>query len=164
MAEEQKKTTPASAANPAEPLDPDNVKLSERRIKEIRAKAAQMVSEERLKALEAIELEKALEEIRGKAGLSTGDPVEDALVDITIDIGESTDRIVINGRAFMHGETYTVPRHQARSLMEIMWRTALHEHSITDKPLSALFQRKRQTVISARKGIINAPRLPGEAA
>ena len=135
-------------------LDPDNVTLSAERLKEIRAKAAQMVAEDRLKALEKMELDKALDEIRGKEGLRTGDPIEDELVNVTIDCGLSTDRILINGKAFVQGVTYTVPRHQARTLMEIMYRTALHEHSITDKPMSEFYRKPRHDMVS-RRGVSN---------
>lgn len=159
---EEKKAQPVAAKRVKDDVDPDNVKLSAERIEAIRAKARQIVAEERLKALEAMELEKALEDIRGKAGNVTGDPAEDEIVNITIDIGDEPFPLRINGRAFEHGKTYPVPRHQARTLQEMMFRVALHEHCITDKPLTAFFQRPRQTVVSARKGVRNAP-LPAGA-
>lgn len=156
-------TPPDKKAAPEKPaaLDPDNVALSAERLKEIRAKAAKIVAEERLKALEKMELDKALEEIRGKEGLRTGDPIEDEIVNLTIDLGVSAPDIKINGRAFVHGQTYPVPRHQARTLMEIMYRTALHEHHLTDKPLSEFYRKPRHTLLT-RRGAENAPRRPDE--
>jgi hypothetical protein len=166
-------TTTDKKAAPEKPvaLDPDNVTLSAAKVAEIRAKAAQTVAEERLKALEKMEFDKALEEIRGKEGLRTGDPEEDRLVSITIDTGAGAvgrshnghelNGIRINGREFTNGKTYEVPIHQARSLMEIMYRTALHEHSLTDKPLSEFYRKPRHTLIQGRRGavhkIVNAP-------
>lgn len=150
--------TDKKAAAPEKPAaaDPDNVVLSAERLAAIREKARAMVAKERLEALEKMELDRALEDIRGKAAMITGDPVEDEIVNITIDCGVGTDRIVINGRAFMQGVTYPVARHQARSLMEIMWRTALHEHSLTDKPLSEFYRKPRHTLLT-RRGATNAP-------
>ena len=167
-------TPPDKKAPPAKadaPIDPDNVTLSAERLAEIRAKAAKIVAEERLKALEKMELDKALEEIRGKEGLRTGDPEEDRIVSITIDTGAGAvgrshnglelNGIRINGREFTNGKTYEVPVHQARTLMEIMYRTALHEHSITDKPMSEFYRKPRHTLIQGRRGqvvkVTNAP-------
>lgn len=155
----------AAAPEKPAPLDPDNVTLSAERLKEIRAKAAQMVAEERLKALEKMELDKALEDIRGKAAMITGDPTEDRIVSITIDTGAGAvgrshnglelNGIRINGREFTNGKTYDVPVHQARTLMEIMWRTALHEHNLTDKPLSEFYRKPRRTLIQGRQGQVH---------
>ncbi len=169
MADEKK----APPAKPAEALDPDNITLSAERLAAIREKARAIVAKERLEALEKMELDKALEDIRGKEGMRTGDPEEDRIVDITIDTGQGAvgrshngtelNGIRINGREFTNGKPYPVPVHQARTLMEIMWRTALHEHNLTDKPLSEFYRRPRHTLLT-RRGAVNAPRRPDEAA
>jgi len=151
----------AAPARPAETIDPDDVQLTAEDMERIRAKARAKVSKERREALEAQALAKEIEALRGKEGLRTGNPEEDELVDLTIDCGDSADRIVINGRAYFVGQTYTVPKHMARSLMEIMHRTQLHEHSITDKPLADFYRRKRNTALS-RTGAVNAPRSVAE--
>jgi len=166
MADEKK----AALAKSAQELDPDNIMLSAEKLAAIRAKARTIVAEERLAALEKMELDKALEDIRGKEGLRTGDPVEDEIVNITIDTGPGAvgrshngtelNGIRINGREYTNGRTYPVPRHVARTLMEIMWRTALHEHSLTDKPLSEFYRKPRGTLISPRRGVVNAPTGP----
>src|SRR6185437_9268097 len=142
----------AAPARPAETIDPDDVQLTAEDMERIRAKARAKVSKERREALEAKALAKEIEALRGKEGLRTGNPEEDELVDLTIDCGDSADRIVINGRAYFVGQTYTVPKHMARSLMEIMHRTQLHEHSITDKPLADFFRKKRNTLVAGRMG------------
>lgn len=157
MAEDKK----LAAKAPEAEVDPDNVTLSAERLAAIRAKAKKMVAEERLAALEKMELDRALEDIRGKAGMVTGDPVEDEIVNITIDLAVGAPDIKINGKAFVQGKTYPVPRHQARTLMEIMYRTALHEHNLTDKPMSEFYRKPRNTVLT-RRGAVNAPRPPGE--
>src|SRR5229473_6627653 len=175
---DEKKAAPAKPADPsarahpstsAQELDPDNITLSAERLAAIRAKARTIVAEERLAALEKMELNKALEDIRGKEGMRTGDPEEDRIVSITIDTGAGAvgrshngmelNGIRINGREFTNGKTYPVPIHQARTLMEIMWRTALHEHNLTDKPLSEFYRKPRHTLLT-RRGATNAPRRP----
>src|SRR5258708_2089531 len=170
MADEKK--APA-AAKPAQALDPDNITLSAERLAAIREKARAIVAKERLEALGEVELRRALEDIRGKEGMRTGDPEEDRIVSITIDTGPGAvgrshngmelNGIRINGREFTNGKTYDVPIHQARTLMEIMWRTALHEHNLTDKPLSEFYRKPRHTLLT-RRGAVNAPRRPDEAA
>lgn len=144
-----------------EPVDPDNVTLSAADLERIRQKAKEMVAADRKKALEAAALAAALEEIRGKEGLLTGDPVEDEIVNLTIVLGVSSPDIKINGKSFLHGQTYPVPRHQARTLMDMMWQTEKHEHTLTDKPLSELYRKPRHTLLT-RRGATNAPRRPDE--
>jgi hypothetical protein len=152
------KKAPPAVSNAA---DPDAPILSAEDIERIRAKARAQVAADRKKQAEAQLLAEELEKIRGKQGQLTGDPRLDELVNVMIDCGENTDRIVINGRPFFHGRQYMVPRHVADTLREIMWRTQLHEHSITDKPLSSFYQRARNTEVSNR-GVINAPRTPDQ--
>ena len=146
----------AGPEKPAEAIDPDNVTLSADDLARIRLKAKEMVAADRKKALEAAALAQALADIRGAEGLLTGDPVEDEIVNLTIDIGVSSEDIKINGKSFKQGQTYPMPRHQARSLMDIMWQTAKHEHSITDKPLSEFYRKPRHTLLT-RRGVTNPP-------
>lgn len=146
---------------PAEIVDPEAVELSAADHDRIRAKVLKRVAADRKKALEEQLEAKLLEEIQGKAGMLTGDPEEDRIVTLTVDLGQNADKIVINGRSYMHGVAYDVPLHMARSMMEIAYRTQLHEHSITDKPLSLFYAKPRHTVLT-RRGTTNAPRRPDE--
>src|SRR5260221_11741679 len=141
MADEKK--APA-AAKPAAALDPDNITLSADRLAAIREKARAIVAKERLEALEKMELDKALEDIRGKEGMRTGDPEEDRIVDITIDTGQGAvgrshngtelNGIRINGREFTTGKPHPAPVPQAPPLMRSMRRTALPHPNLTAKP------------------------------
>lgn len=131
-------------------VDPDAVELSEADHARIRAKAKAQVAAERKKALEAKALEAALEEIRGKAGLVTGNPEEDRIVNITIDCGENSDGITVNGVKRFHGRTYEVPLHVARSLQEIMFRSQSHEHDISGKGRSEFYRRPRHVALTRR--------------
>jgi hypothetical protein len=146
---------------PAEEIEIDDLQLSQEKLDAIKAQARKQIRAERIKALEARALEQALEELRGKEGQTTGNPAEDELVDITIDLGDSTDRMWINGKPFVQGHTYTVPRHVARTLRETMFRTQAHEHSITDKPLSDFLRKQHHTELS-RKGVVRPPAHPVE--
>lgn len=144
---------------PVEIVDPDSVELSDADKARIRAKVVKAIAADRKKALER-QLEAQIEEeLRGKEGMLTGDPEEDRIVNVMIDVGENTDRIVVNGKAYFHGVSYELPIHMARSLQEIMFRSQMHEHGITDKPLSSFYQKPRHTVVS-RRGAKNAPVRP----
>lgn len=155
----------APAVEPQDDEDLDG-ELSAADHDRIRAKARKMVAADRRKALEARALEVELEALRGKAGQMTGDPQEDEIVSITIHLAENAPWIKINGKKFEEGVTYPVPRHVARSLMDIMWRAEVHEHSITDKPLTEFYRKPRHTAIQGRRGsvvgVVNGPRSPGE--
>ena len=126
---DETKRPPATAVE----VDPDNVQLSEGDLARIQAKARKQVAAERKAALEEQALKAELEKIRGKAGLITGDPEKDRLVTLVIDVGQSADRIIINGRAYFHGHSYEVPLHVAETLREICHRTQMHEEEISGK-------------------------------
>lgn len=166
MTDETKKR-PAPVIEPEE-VDPDNVQLSEADLKRIEAKAKAQVTAERKKALEARALTSALEKIRGKAGMVTGNPEEDRLVTMTIDVGASADSITINGHKRFHGQTVEVPLHVARSLMEIMYRTQMHEEEIGGK-VRALFKPRRialtrRNVAAVQARVAQGMNDPGAAA
>lgn len=121
-----------------------------------KAKAKKQVEDDLKKAYEAQALKVALEELRGKEGMRTGNPEEDRLVEVIIDVGESTDRIKVNGKVYFQAQPYTVPVHVARSLMEIMWRSKTHEHQLTGKPMAEHYRKQRNTHVT-RHGIQNSP-------
>lgn len=114
-------------------IDPDDVQLSQEELAEIERKARAQIAKERKDALKKQALDRALEAIRGKAGLVTGDPEKDRLVDITIDVGKSADGVTINGKKYFLGRTYTVPKHVAETIREVCYRTQMHEEEISGK-------------------------------
>lgn len=136
---------PRPAARAPDEIDPDEIALSPEDLARIEAKAKAQVAAERKKALETKALTDAIERIRGKAGMLTGNPEEDRLVYLTIDCPNS-DAIKINGMGRFHGQTVKVPVHVARSIMEVMWRNQVHEHEITAKP--RLQMKKRRIAVS----------------
>jgi hypothetical protein len=152
---------PAPPPLVAREFDPDAPLLTDEDRERIRLKAVKQVQDDRKKAAEAQLLAQELEKLRGKANEITGDPVMDEIVNIIVDTGANTDKLLIDGRIFQHGVMYPVPRHKAESMREMMWRSQMHEHAITGKPLLEFYQRKRNTVIS-RAGVVNPPRNPGE--
>ena len=148
--------TPPQAPSIADPeIDPDNIQLSAADLARIEAKAKAQIAAERKKALESQALTAALEKIRGKAGLITGNPEEDRLVTLTIDVGASADGILINGMKRFHGQTVEVPLHVARSLMEICYRTQIHEEEISGKG-RMLFKPRRVTLNRRNAGAVTA--------
>ncbi len=47
--------------------------------------------------------------------------------DLKIDLGQSADKMTINGQEFYHGQTYKVRSDMVPSMLEIMHNTKLHE-------------------------------------
>lgn len=120
-------------------------------------RAAKRVEEDaRKEAVKHVEQE-AYDRMRGKKGLRTGDPRKDELVSLTLDLPEFTDRITINHFAYMHGGTYTVPRHVADSLREIQSRAWDHDNEINGKGIADRARLPRNTLIGANGGVINGP-------
>ena len=95
--------------------------------------------------------------LRYEEGLTIGG-VEDDMVTITMDMAEHSDKILINMRAYWHGRTYTVPRHLARTLGEVMHRGWMHQNEIDGKSRQQFYQNHRPATVSAVKGVSGGPR------
>lgn len=109
-----------------------------------------------MKAVEQAEMER----LRMELGLVTGG-VGDDMVSITIELSKvQMPNIIVNMRPYWHGHTYTVPRHVADSLREMIFRGWVQEDIEDGKALAEQFQRRRETIISKKRGIINAPARP----
>lgn len=93
-------------------------------------------------------------------GMVTGVGARDQMVRITINLAEYAGNILINGRPYWHGHTYTVQRHVAENLREIMQRTQIHQAEIDGKGLRSFYAKQHETVLSPVKGVINAPTRP----
>lgn len=145
MAEKQK---------PEERLHPI---LSNEEVLEARAKArASIEAEQKKRALKTVQDEE-VQRLKREEGLVSGDKVKDEMVSITIDVAPYTDRIIMNFRdTYLHGRTYTVPRHVADAIRDIMWQTKKHEHDTKDENLYTFYGKQRSTTLSPA-GIKNAP-------
>jgi hypothetical protein len=141
-----------------EGIDPNHPILSveEQReaIKKARARVAADSKKEAIKAFEAQVYDKE----RGRTGLRTGDAAKDEPVSVTLDLAEHSSCITINGTPYWHGFTYTVPRHVADTLREVMSRGHDHQTDLDGKGLSERMRKPRLTLISERTGaVVNAP-------
>lgn len=105
-----------------------------------------------------LEAEKA--RLLREEGMTTGTTAKDQMVRITIKLAEYAGNILINGRPYWHGHTYTVPRHVAENLREIMQRTEIHQAEIDGKGLRSFYAKQHETVLSPVKGVQNAPTRP----
>ena len=100
-----------------------------------------------------------VERLKMEEGLVPGAGPQDEMVSITLDLAEHSDRIVIDGTIYCHGRTYTLPRHKADTLRDIMYQGWRHQElEIDGKKLSQFYAKKRNTVLSAKTGsALNAP-------
>lgn len=69
---------------------------------------------------------------------------DEEMFTITLDLGPTTDRIVIDGKPYMHAGTYTVTKRVYDTLSEIISRTWGHEREIEGKDSNAY--RKQQNI------------------
>lgn len=90
----------------------------------LRAEAAKSVEEDFKKAERQKTLKKYIAEERTKY-----DPEEEQM-SILIDLPGHSQRVVINGREFYHGTTYTVPMSLYRSLDDIQYCAWKHEDAV----------------------------------
>lgn len=131
--------------------------LSAKEVADAKARArAKIEADAKKAAIKRIE-EDETQRLRTEEGLVTGDSAKDEMVSLTLDLAEHSANIVINGRPYWHGHPYTVPRHVADSLREMQARGWRHQDEVDGKDLAQHYQRARATVVSAVRGVRNAP-------
>lgn len=144
-----------------EGIDPNHPLLTVEDQRAARDLARKKVLEEKRDAAFDALVKAERERLLGKEGLRTGDPTKDEMVHVTLDLAEHSDRIVINGATYMHGQTYKLPRHVADTLREIQSRGHNHQNEIDGKGIADRFRRPHNTVVDTRPGkggaISNAP-------
>jgi hypothetical protein len=107
---------------------------------ELRAKAkARVEARERDRATEAF-LAEEVERIERE----THPEAYEEEKEITIDLAIYADRLIINGRHFMHGRTYTVKKSLYDSLRDIMARTHRHYADTHRDPARAMMEAQQQ--------------------
>ena len=97
----------------------DKLRIHEAALK----KAREIKLDEAKKAYEKIALEEALRE----------EGLEEEQVTFKLDLAEFANKIVIDGRSFFHGHTYTVGIEQFRLISEMAARTKVHQLEIDGK-------------------------------
>lgn len=103
------------------------VTLTPKELEDIRKEAQRLEIEDIKKQLR----EKALADERSRLRAAI-DPSEETR-SITIDLAEFADRITLDGRIYLQGQTYIVSKRQYDVLQECMFRTQQHEHEISGR-------------------------------
>lgn len=152
---------PAVEKAPKIEMHPDHPMLTKVEVEEIRKEARSKIDAQRKKSAKQQLLEIETARLAAEDGLVTGIGAQDEMVSITIDLAEYGASIVINMRPYWHAQTYTVPRHVAETLREIMQRTHMHQNEIDGKSRTHFYQQNRATELSPIKGVKNAPAAPG---
>ena len=57
---------------------------------------------------------------------------DETFVQYTLDLAPHADRIILDGRHYMHGQTYEFNSHQLRTVKDIEHNTWKHERSVQD--------------------------------
>ena len=152
-----KKIEKLAAALTDEPAERLHPVLSDEEVLEARVEARAIIEAKRKKQAKAALIAEEQRRLETEEGLTTGDGVKDQMVKIVLDLAPHSPYIALNGRPYYHGQTYTVARHIAETLREIQQRGWRHQDEIDGKSLTQHYQRARQSVVSAVKGITNAP-------
>jgi hypothetical protein len=106
----------------------DEPLVTEERRAALRLLAAEEIQKEEREREEEKLLDAFKKEERGKL------IPEEAIHQVTIDLAPcGGDHIRINGEIFMHGFTYSVPKTQLDTILEIQARTYRHEYELMDK-------------------------------
>lgn len=110
----------------AKPFADFSLLTSEEQIK-IRQQAAEQATREAADAARAAFLDQALDEERRKLKLTEPD---EEVVAVTVDLPGFADRITLDNRVMMQGQTVRLPLSQYRVVKEIMQKAWDHEEEI----------------------------------
>ncbi len=80
--------------------------------------------------------------------------IKEPLVDIVIDLPPYADRVTLDNRHFLHGQTYTVPLSVSQVINEISQKTWGHQ-SVVDGKSENFYRRARATHILPGGGVVN---------
>jgi hypothetical protein len=118
-----------------QPILDENL-LTDQEVQDLSTEINEEIADERKDAARKALKEKLRREARQREGLL------EAQERISIDLAPYADRITINGRSYLQGQTYTVPTSLAMVMREIMQRTWGHQSEIDGK--SENFYRRQR--------------------
>lgn len=121
--------------------------VDDKRRAAIEREARKIVEDEERKAEEDRILKSALARLRHK---DNPESRNNDIVDITLDLAEHSERLVLDGVAYYHGQTYRVTRAKADTMRDIIARGWRHQDEIDGKDLRSHYQAKRQTSLSGK--------------
>lgn len=116
----------------------------------IREDVARETEAEKLEIAKKAFREQVREEARRDAG------IDEEIVTFTLDLAEFADRLMIDGRIYFHGRTYSVPRSVYNSMAEMAFRTHGHQLELDGK--SRIKHMQRNLGVSPH-GVINTSQL-----
>ena len=127
-------------------IDPSILTADERAAVELAAeeevvKAAKDEAKKQLK-------EKLVKEYKRKTGII------EPLMEVYVDLPQYCDRVTLDNKHFMQGQTYTVPQSVGAVIMEVMQKTWSHQ-SIVDGKSENFYRKARGTHVLPSGGVIN---------
>jgi hypothetical protein len=122
------------------------VELTEKELADIQAQAELEIEEElkeeaRAEALETAKATAKRKTLAKEAPRNGGAGTRM----VRISLGKHTDRLVINGRTFMHGRDYPLTLDEERTIRDIAFRTHLHQAEIKGKGFLRDFYGKQSS-------------------
>jgi hypothetical protein len=139
-------STPKKPTAETELLIPGAVDIDPARQLEIEAEARAELEAEQLALAEKNFKAAAKKRMKAAMQAAAGLP-SDELVQIRIDLAPHSDRIKIDGVEYNQGYTYGFAPEAIPTIMEIMWRTWMHEEEISDRRNRNNAYRRQQSPI-----------------
>lgn len=117
---------------------------------------AKLIKEQKAAAMKDVEARET-RRLRMEEGLTTGVTSADEMVTIAIDLPTWVAFLNVdmtNGVQYWHGQTYTVPRHKADTLREMMGRAHRLDDEVEGRSLTQHYNVTKRPVINAVTGEI----------
>lgn len=116
--------------------------LTDKEIADAKAKArADIMAAKKKDAREKL-IAAETKRLQTEEGLTTGNAFSDEIVNITIDLPIFCKELLINQVPYHQGRNYSVPRHVADTLRDMMFRAWEHQSTIEGKSKSEFYAQK----------------------
>lgn len=130
--------------------------LSEAKRKEITEKAKTKVAARLLMEAE----DELLRQEMKRLEIEQHPEIEEERREIRIDLAAYADKVLLDGRAYFHGELYDVTKSVYDVLRECESRTARHDEEIHGNEQDTMYRRSRQYSMSFRTGATSSGGVP----
>jgi hypothetical protein len=74
--------------------------------------------------------------------------------EISLDLPPFMDRVVLDGRHYMHGGRYTVPKRVFDVMREVTWNAFKHDDEVNNRRNSNAYRQERELRMSSQTGNI----------
>lgn len=119
------------------------VELTKKELEDLELQAMQEVEDEEKEELKEQALKKAKVKLKAK-GKEASSNLAPGTRMVAVNLGKHSDRIIIDGRTFLHGRSYALTQEQEETIRDMAFRTHVHQAELKGGKWMSEFYGRRQ--------------------